>query len=328
VKALVDALAPDPAALAAAVAIDLMLGDPVYAGHPVRLIGRSLQWYERLLRLAGLDGYGGGILLFLALMVTWLVVLAAVMAAAAGISATLAWVVHAILLYTFLALGDLLRHVSRIEKAVRRHDIADARRKIAALVGRDTDRMDGAACRRAAVESLSENVTDGFISPVFWYVLAGLPGITVFKIVSTMDSMVGYKTPEYLRFGWCGARLDDVMNALPARLSWLAIAGVALLTPGLSARKAWRIGLEQHAVLLGPNSGWSEAATAGALARRIIGPIWLKGIQVTDVWVGDPGDPPVATADDVRRAMILAAAVGVAVAAVGIALLSWLAAIA
>ena len=111
-----------------------------------------------------------------------------------------AWLLHALLLYSLLALGDLLHHVWRIETAVRADDLAGARRGVGALVGRDTDRMDGAACRRAAVESLSENLTDGFVSPVFWYVLAGLPGLVVFKVVSTMDSMVGYKTPRYLPF--------------------------------------------------------------------------------------------------------------------------------
>ena len=151
--------------------------------------------------------------------------------------------------------------------------------------------MDAGACRRAAVESLSENLTDGFVSPIFWYALLGLPGIVLFKVVSTMDSMVGYKTPQYLRFGWCGARLDDVMNYLPARLTWLVIALVAFVMPGFSGRKAWSVGLAQHGVLLGPNSGWSEAATAGALERRIVGPIWLRGVQVTDLWVGDPVGP-------------------------------------
>ena len=175
--------------------------------------------------------------------------------------------------------------------------------------------MDGAACRRAAVESLSENLTDGFVSPVFWYVLAGVPGLVLFKIVSTMDSMVGYKTPQYLRFGWCGARLDDVMNYLPARLTWFVIVCVSFIAPGVSGRKAWRIGLEQHAVLLGPNSGWSEAATAGALERRIVGPIWLNGVQVTDRWVGDPADPPLATGRDVTKAMGLTVSTGLLIVA-------------
>ena len=147
------------------------------------------------------------------------------------------WFVHAFLLYSLLALGDLLHHVWRIESAVRAGDLASARRAVSALVGRDTDRMDGGACRRAAVESLSENLTDGFVSPVFWYVLAGLPGLVFFKVVSTMDSMVGNKTPRYSRFGWCGARLDDVMNYLPARITWLVIAALAL-----AAARATRAG--------------------------------------------------------------------------------------
>ena len=88
-------------------------------------------------------------------------------------------------------------------------------------------------CRRATIESLSENLTDGFTSPLFWYVIGGVPGLVLFKVVSTMDSMVGYKTPRYLRFGWCGARLDDVMNFVPARLTWLLIAVAAAVPPAV-----------------------------------------------------------------------------------------------
>jgi adenosylcobinamide-phosphate synthase len=314
---LVRALAPDPTALVAAVAIDLIVGDPVFPAHPVRLIGRTLQWFEGRLRAAGLDGYGGGILLFALLAGLWLPVFAVVIALTLGASTTTAWLAHVLLVYTLLALGDLLHHVWRIESAVRRDAIEQARHAVSALVGRDTDRMDGPACRRAAVESLSENLTDGFVSPVFWYVLGGVPGILLFKIVSTMDSMVGYKTPQYLQFGWCGARLDDLMNYVPARLTWLALAVVACVLPGFSGRKAWRIGLQQHAVLQGPNSGWSEAATAGALERRIVGPIWLRGAQVTDVWIGDPSDPALGTAQDVTRALILAAFSGVLFTLIG-----------
>lgn len=310
-------LTPDPSALLVGVAADLIVGDPVYAWHPVRLMGRSLQWLEAQLRQRGFDGYGGGVLLWALLSGLWLWLLAGVMIAAGAVSAWLVWAAHALIVYVLLALGDLLHHVWRIEAAVRRDDLAAARVAVGALVGRDTERMDGAACRRAAVESLSENLTDGFISPLFWYALAGLPGLVLFKVVSTMDSMVGYKTPPYLRFGWCGARLDDVMNFLPARLSWILIAGMALLLPGCSGGKAWRVGLRQHAVLPGPNSGWSEAAIAGGLARRIVGPIWLKGVQVTDVWLGDPGDPPLSAGGDVTRAMILTLAVGLV--AVGVA---------
>jgi adenosylcobinamide-phosphate synthase len=311
---LVSPLSPDAWLLAAAVAADLAAGDPVYAWHPVRLIGRLLTRMEERLRAAGLDGYGGGVLLFIGLAAVSLGIVAAGLYAAAAASQVLARLLHAALVYSLLALGDLVHHVRRIETAVRDSDLPRARLAVNALVGRDTDRMDGAACRRAAVESHSENRTDGFVSPIFWYVLGGLPGLVLFKVVSTMDSMVGYKTPRYLRFGWCGARLDDVMNYLPARMTWLIIAAVALVVPGCSGRKAWTVGLRQHALLLGPNSGWSEAATAGAIQRRIVGPIWLKGVMVTDLWIGDASDPPLETAADMTRAIALVVVSGLVVA--------------
>ena len=151
---------------------------------------------------------------------------------------------------------------------------------------------------------------------LFWYAIAGIPGLVLFKVVSTMDSMVGYKTPQYLRFGWCGARLDDVMNFVPARVTWLLIALAAVVIPGCSAHKALRIGWRQHALLPGPNSGWSEAATAGAIQGRLVGPIRVNGSLVTDAWLGDPADPPVESA----RTFSLAIVVTVATAAIASAL--------
>ena len=318
---LLAALSPDAALLIAGVVADLAVGDPVYRWHPVRLLGGMLTWMEGRLRDWRLDGYGGGVLLFAGLATVSLGIVAAILAAANSGSPLLARLFHVFVLYSLLALGDLLHHVWRIEAAVRGGDLARARIAVGALVGRDTDRMDGGACRRAAVESLSENLTDGFVSPVFWYVAAGLPGLVLFKVVSTMDSMVGYKTPRYLRFGWCGARLDDVMNYLPARMTWLLIAALAACLPAYSGRKAWSVGLRQHQLLLGPNSGWSEAATAGALERLIVGPIWLDGALVTDLWIGDPSDPPLDTARDVTRAVALVLLSGVVVAAIGSAML-------
>ena len=264
----------------------------------------------------------GGILLFVVLGLTALTTVAVIVSAATAIAPWLGWLVHAFVVYSLLALGDLVHHVWQIERAVRAGDLAEARRAVARLVGRDTDRMDAGSCRRAAVESLSESLTDGFVSPVAWYVVGGIPGLVLFKVVSTMDSMVGYKTPRYLRFGWCGARADDLMNYLPARVTWLVIAAVATILPRCSARKAWLVGLRQHALVLGPNSGWSEAATAGAIQRRLVGPIWLKGVLVTDLWIGDPSDPPLEAAADVTRALVLVIVSGLVVAALSLPLVS------
>lgn len=315
-------LGPDPWLLGIAVAADLAIGDPSYPAHPVRLMGGTLSRVEAVLRRAGGDGYGGGIALFGILSVVWLGATSALALAAAAVSPWFAKSVHLFLLYSLLALGDLLRHGWQVEAALRRGDLEAARHAVSQLVGRDTDRMDDAACRRAVVESLSENLTDGFISPIFWYALAGLPGVVLFKVVSTMDSMVGYKSPRYLRFGWCGARLDDAMNWLPARGTWLLLALTALFVPGCSATKALGIGWAQHGVLPSPNSGWAEAATAGAIQRRLVGPIWMHGELVTDVWLGDPACPPTAIEADYRRARALVVGCGVIAAAVTITLLA------
>jgi adenosylcobinamide-phosphate synthase len=317
---LTDVLSPSAALLALAVVIDFAIGDPVYAAHPVRLIGRSLHAIEAVLFRVGAIGYGGGIALFVALAVIWVGGLSLAVVSAARLSSWLGWLLHLFVLYSLIALGDLLHHGREIERALRRHDLADARARVAQLVGRDTDRMDDAACRRAAIESLSENVTDGFVSPICWYVVAGLPGLVLFKVVSTMDSMVGYKTPRYLRFGWCGARLDDVMNYVPARLTYVLTAAIAAIVPGCSSAKALRVGWSQHALLPSPNSGWSEAAVAGAIQRKLVGPIWRDGSLVTDVWLGDPSDPPLATDRDYHHASRFVGACGVLAAALACAI--------
>jgi adenosylcobinamide-phosphate synthase len=307
-------VAPSAGALAAAVILDLAFGDPVYAAHPVRLIGRTLTFLEERLRSIGFDGYGGGIALFVLLSAFWIGLWSAVILGAQTIAPWVGWAVHVFALYSMLAMRDLLRHAFAVERAAIQNDLAGARHAIAQLVGRDTDRMDFAACRRAAIESISENLTDGWVSPIFWYALGGIPGIVLFKVVSTMDSMVGYRTPRYLQFGWCGARTDDLMNLLPARLTWLLIAVCAMLLPGCSARKALVGGWRQHAIVPGPNSGWSEAAVAGAIQRRLVGPIWSGGKLVTELWLGYASDPEAGTPQDWRRAAILVAFTGLTAA--------------
>ena len=309
-------LQPNPLLLAAGVALDLVFGDPIYPAHPVRLIGWTLTRFENALRWIGWDGYGGGIVLFLLLNALWV---GGTVLLFERLNHTAAIVLHVFLVYSLLALRDLLSHGWAVERAAQRGDLPSAREAVAKLVGRDTAVMDLAACRRAAIESFSESLTDGFVSPLFWYALGGLPGLLVFKIVSTMDSMVGYKTPRYLQFGWCGARTDDLMNWIPARLTYVLIVAVSAVTAGCSARKAILIGWQQHAVVPGPNSGWSEAATAGAIQRKLIGPIYASGKLVTEIWLGDPSDPPAGGDGDFRRAAILLTVTGLLAVMIAIA---------
>ncbi|MDB5105469.1 MAG: cobD [Fibrobacteres bacterium] len=301
--------------IAICLALDIVLGDPQYRLHPIRVMGKALASAESRLRWFGLDGRFGGFLLFLSLAAGfdgagWAVSFALRKAGeAAGAPAygwAMDWIWRAYLGYSLLALGDLIRHGKRIAVATRRGDLAASRAATAMLVGRDVDSMDFAACNRAAVESLAESLCDGVIAPLFWFALLGLPGLILFKVASTMDSMVGYKDERYLRFGWFGARLDDVMNWIPARLCLGLIALFACLVPGYSGRKAWTVAIGQHALLPGPNKGWSETAAAGALDIRLAGPIRKHGILVNEIWIG-PGDAPEGGAPrDVTRMITLA----------------------
>ena len=291
-------LAPNPLLLICAVIFDGLIGDPVYALHPIRLVGATLSFFERVLRGLRLDGYVGGCVLFCVLAAFWMGLIGALAIVLHSVQAEIGWLFHAFVLYSLIALKDLCKHGLAIDRAA---DLDGARQATAMLVGRDIERMDAAACRRAGMESLSENAVDGFIAPIFYYALLGLPGLVLFKVVSTMDSMVGFKTPRYRYFGWCGARLDDVLNFLPARLTYVLMIGVAFLLPRCSARKALVVGWQQHALVPGPNSGWSEATAAGALQRRLVGPIWQDGTQVTDLWLGDANDPAGGRPEDMRR---------------------------
>ena len=295
-------LSPRVEILLAAVAIDAIVGDPVYPLHPVRLMGRSLVRFEASLRAIGASGRMGGCLLFAALAISWVGGSAALLVALAAAHPLAASAFHLFAVYSLVAIQDLFKHCRAVDTAAKAGNVVVARDAVQKLVSRDTARLDGEGCRRAAIESLAENLVDSFVSPLLWYAAAGLPGLVLFKVVSTMDSMVGYKTERYLLFGWCGARLDDLLNLVPSRLIWLLIALGALLVPGCSAAAACRVAWRQHSIVPGPNAGWSEAAMAGAIGRRLIGPIWTDGKLVTETWLGRPEDPPAGSALDFRRA--------------------------
>ncbi|RKT46320.1 adenosylcobinamide-phosphate synthase CbiB [Thiocapsa rosea] len=302
----------------AACLLDALIGDPVYRFHPIRIIGAwSLGW-ERLLFAGGLSGRVSGVL-------HWLLVVGGALAVWWGVRYVLG-VVHpwaafgwdVFIAYSLICTRDLLDHGRRVLESL--DDPPRARARLRMLVGRDTEQLERDGIVRATIESLSENLTDGVLTPLWALCLFGLPGLILVKAVSSLDSMVGYKNARYGRFGWAAARSDDLVHWLPARLSVPLIAAAAALLK-LHPRLVLRAARDYHAMLPSPNSGWSEAACAGALRVRLVGPIRYGGTLVTDAYMGDPDWPADLGSPDLERALrlilvacLLALLVGVAVA--------------
>ncbi len=284
----------------AAFFMDLILGDPAYRLHPIRLIGRWINTLEGLLRRAGLDGKAGGCILAAAVTGTSVGGFLLVSSLIERTHHWAAFLFHLYMIYSCLALGDLFRHTRPILMSLESEDIKGARSALSKVVGRDVDELDRWGIGRAAVETLAENFVDGFLSPLFWLLLGGtvawatgLPipltavcAILIFKSVSTLDSMVGYRDPRYHRFGWAGARSDDAMNFLPARLSIpLLFLGAAI--SGLQAISGVRIALRDRLEHDSPNAGHAESFAAGALGVRLGGPTSYSGIEIYKPYLGN-----------------------------------------
>ncbi len=321
--------------LGLAVGFDLLLGDPVYRLHPVRLIGNLVTGSEHVLRRAGASGIGGGILLTAAtlLVVPAVYVLARWCLHAVTPWAALGWDVY--VTYSCLALRDMAAHAKPVAAALRAGDVGRAREALKRIVGRDVARLDEAGISRAAVESVAESFVDGFLAPVFWFVVAaGLAGsrvgtplpfavaaLLVYRCANTLDSMVGYRNARYLLFGRAAARTDDVLNWLPARLS-LVVLAVASMLLRLDTRGAWLTALRDRRKHASPNSGHAESFVAGALGVKLGGPTIYPYGTVDKPWLGD--GPGTAGPDDVDRVCRLTLNAGFATAVAALLLLGLL----
>jgi adenosylcobinamide-phosphate synthase len=199
-------------------------------------------------------------------------------------------VVSVLLMYTCFAARDLAAHSHRVYRALKSGDLPEARRRVAMLVGRDTDRLDETGVTRAAVESVAENLVDGVTAPLFFAVLGGPVAAMLYKAASTLDSTFGYKTDRYLRFGWASARFDDLLNWVPARLTAPLVALTAMVF-GLSPAGSWRACRRDARKHDSPNAGWPEAAVAGALGVQLGGVNYYDGEPHDGPRFGDPVRP-------------------------------------
>jgi adenosylcobinamide-phosphate synthase len=274
---------------------DLVMGDPERLPHPIVWFGKAIAWFERLLNKGRGRRVKG--------IITALLLIGFVYAAMFFL---LRWIdcvdkyagmaVKAILVFYCLAGTTLIREVKKVFEAVDR-SLEEGRRQVARIVGRDTSELSEQEVRIAALETLAENLSDGVVAPVFWYAILGVPGMMAYKMVNTLDSMIGYRTQRYREFGWCAAHIDDVANYLPARLTTLLMLTVTGRFRLLNF-VTW-FGRE-HA---SPNSGYPEAALAGILDCRFGGPHTYFGEVVNKPYIGT-NERPITTADMERAVSI------------------------
>jgi adenosylcobinamide-phosphate synthase len=290
-------------------AIDAVLGDMPWlfarVPHPVVLAGRAVAFFDRKLNRSDRSEARRrerGVVTVLILV-----------AAAAGCG----WLVEevcggspsgaaieALFIGILLAQRSLYRHVVAVGVALGRGSLPAGRRAVSHIVGRDPEQLDFYGVARAAIESLAENFSDAVVAPVFWYLLLGLPGLFAYKMINTLDSMIGHRSDRYRAFGWAAARLDDAANLVPARLSGALLTAAAVFTPFADARQACVSMLRDAGKHRSPNAGWPEAAMAGALGLALAGPRLYAEGWVQGGWLGE-GNTPDATPIHIARALQL-----------------------
>lgn len=299
--------------------LDLLIGDPVWIPHPVRGIGAMTAAFERMLLKKG-DSPGKA---FCKGLISVLAVV--------GITAGAAWAAVRILMRIHPVLGiagesvlccyclaarNLKQESERVQTALEQKGIVEARRAVSRIVGRDTDCLTREGVIRAAVETVAENASDGVIAPMFWFVLLGPAGMAGYKAVNTMDSMIGYRNARYEFYGRAAARMDDVVNFLPSRLTGLLLVASAFLL-GMDGKNAWKIFLRDRNASKSPNAGQAESACAGALDIQLLGNAVYGGIPVEKPTIGDPIREP--EPEDIGRAnrlMLAASALALILGAV------------
>lgn len=263
--------------LVIAMILDAVFGEPKWLWdrfpHPAVVMGNTIGWATKRLNHGAARRLKG---------VALVVVLIALALALGWVLSKAGFVVEAVIAAILVAQKSLVQHVAAVASALRL-SVADGRRAVGMIVGRDTAQMDRSQIVRGAIESAAENFSDGVIAPIFWFAVAGLPGLLVYKIINTADSMIGYKNDEFADFGWAAARIDDLVNLIPARLTALLI-----LIP-YGQLSAWKDVAQDAGKHRSPNAGWPEAAMARVLNTALSGPRSYDGALRDFAWVHPAG---------------------------------------
>jgi adenosylcobinamide-phosphate synthase len=264
--------------------LDLLLGDPRWLPHPIRLYGLLISTGERWLNKGGFRFLKGAIL-SIALVLVVFIILFAFLQFLLRDYPLLYYIISSVLLFYALANKSLIQEGRAVFDALQHGGLEAGRKRLSWIVGRETKNLSEPQIRTAVFETMSENLSDGVVAPLFYYALLGVPGALAYKMVNTLDSMIGYKSEKYYLFGKFAARLDDVLNFIPARIT-------ALLMTLVSAKPfALKTVLKYGARHASPNAGYPEAALAGILNCRFGGPNYYHGQLVEKPYIGDATRP-------------------------------------
>ena len=270
--------------------LDLIIGDPHGWPHPVIWIGKLISFLEKRLRKAFPATPGGekaaGAVIWVVTAGVSLVLPLVILRLCGRVSPWLRLAVESIMCWQILATKSLRDESMKVYKALKTGDLAASRHAVSMIVGRDTERLDDAGVTRAAVETVAENTSDGIVAPLIFLALGGAPLGFFYKAVNTMDSMLGYVEPPYKDVGFFPAKLDDVMNYLPARISaLLLLLGGGIL--GMDMKNGWRIFKRDRYKHASPNSAQTESVCAGLLGLRLAGDAWYHGVLHKKEYIGD-----------------------------------------
>ena len=274
--------------------LDLIVGDPHWLYHPIRLVGHLISGLEKLLRrifpkTEQGELIAGGFLLVLTAGITTAVAWELLLAAGL-VHPCLRFALEVIMCYWVLATKSLKTETMKVYDALKEGDLKKARFAVSMVVGRDTEVLDDIGVTKAAVETVAENASDGVIAPLLFLMIGGAPLGFFYKAVNTMDSMVGYKNDKYLYFGRAAAKFDDVLNYIPARLSGMLMCGAAAFC-GMDSKNAWRIYRRDRYNHSSPNSAHTEATAAGAMHIQLAGNAYYFGKLYEKPTLGDPDRP-------------------------------------
>lgn len=276
--------------------LDLLLGDPQWFSlHPIRLIGKLITLGERIFRkIAGNSKQAllvaGMLLAFLVAGISFFIPLV-ILFFCSKVSPILQIAVESVMCYFLFATKSLKTESMKVYQELEKKDLQGARKAVSMIVGRDVEQLDETGVAKAAVETVAENTSDGVVAPILFAIIGGAPLGFFYKAVNTMDSMIGYKNEKYMFFGRFAARLDDVVNFIPARFSAWIMLFVAYLLPGMNGKKAAQIYGRDRKNSSSPNAGQTEAVCAGALQIEILGPAYYFGKLYEKPTIGDNIEP-------------------------------------